>query len=115
MVCVAKGQYYTIDDKKKVVVFDTTVKPTNEEREDLIMFSKMGYDVRKKINRQVKKGNVASLKDADIKKLLANKEALKKYESLKDLPVKEGGGFLNARSAVSTELKEAMNAKTSKK
>lgn len=102
-------KYYTIDDKKKVVIFDTTVKPTKEEREDLIMFSQMGYNVRKKIVRVAKKNSIASLKDADIRKLLANnKEALEKYVNLKDLPVKEGGGFLNARSAVSTILEEAM-------
>lgn len=102
-------KYYTIDDKKKVVIFDTTVKPTKEEREDLIMFSQMGYDVRKKIVRVVKKNSIASLKDADIKKLLAeDKEALAKYESIKEKKTSEGGGFLAAKSAVSKKLEDAM-------
>ena len=114
-VATAK-KYYTIDEKNKVVIFDTSVTPTNEEREDLIMFSRMGYDVRRKINRAAKKGSIASLKDADIKKLLAsNKEALAEYERIYAKGTKEGGGFFKARSAVTTQLKEAMNAKTSKK
>jgi hypothetical protein len=114
-VATAK-KYYTIDEKNKVVIFDTTVKPTSEEREDVIMFKRMGYDVRRKINREVKKGSIASLKDADIRKLLAsNKEALSEYDRLYKLGTKAGGGFFKARSAVTTQLKEAMNAKTSKK
>ena len=109
-------KYYTIDEKKNLVIYDTTIKPTSEEREDLIMFKRMGYDVRKKINRTAKKGSIASLKDADIKKLLAsNKEALEEYERVKKISAKEGGGFFKAKSVVSAQLKEAIKAKENKK
>ena len=98
-----KKQYYVLDEKKKQIIIDKTVSPTPDEREDVIMYGRMGYSVHTKIVRVAKKGN-KQLKGTDIEKALKdNKEALAEYQRIKTMKG-EGGGFFAARAYAKKEI-----------
>ena len=93
-------KFYTLDEAKKEIIIDKTVKPTELDLKMVGLYMSQ-YKVREKIIRTVKKGSKAQMKDADIKKALKDKkEALAEYER-----IKKESNFFKARAYALTVIK----------
>jgi len=108
---VAGKKFYILDDEKKEIIIDKSVVPTDLDLKMVAMYGSMGYKPHEKIIRKAKKGSTAALKDADIVKALAsNREALAKYNEIKNGKGK-GFGFFAAKAYAAPIIQEAKKAK----
>lgn len=80
-------KYYTLNQKKKTITIDYTVKPTKEDETEVNAYILAGYIIKRKSAKRAaaaaKRAN-DGLKGADIEAALkGNEEALAEYASIK--------------------------------
>lgn len=116
MAKAKKKPYYVIDDTKKIITLDMSVKPSAADEKFVgILIASGAYSVRQKSAEKAKqmKARAKSLPSKeDIKKALAaDKENLAKFEAIckvKDATESYNGknGFFAARSWYMNEVKK---------
>jgi len=96
-----EAKFYTLDDKKKVIVIDKSVIPTAADETMLRVYLGQGYKIREKSAKRAeamaKKAN-ADLSNDDIVKALEKKpDLLEQYNAIRT-GKGQGKGFFAARS-----------------
>lgn len=91
---------YTVNTKNRIITINDSVKATAIDEKDITMYVSAGYIIRHKSEERSKAASkrADNLKDEEIREALKdNKEALTKYDSIKNKKGK-GGGFFAAKS-----------------
>ena len=96
-----EAKFYTLDDKKKVIVIDKSVIPTAADETMLRVYLGQGYKIREKSAKRAeamaKKANADLSNEAIVEALKDKPDLLKQYEEIRTGKGK-GKGFFAARS-----------------